>query len=129
MWQFDTRGIKEEPARESAKLGMNGTPSFYEEDDPRVISIQIEKNRRGKNLRTCFVSKSPNTMNLKRTASKLDFPANFKTLWIEVRFGLIHAMQSNGPQTNFYSLILFFMHTFSQNVCLMLCADLELADV
>jgi 2'-5' RNA ligase len=54
MLQFDTRGIKEEAARESANLGMNGTPSFYEEDAPIVISIQIEKNRRGKNLRTCL---------------------------------------------------------------------------
>jgi hypothetical protein len=80
-------------------------------------------------ISSAFVSESPNTVNLKWTASKLDFPASFKTLWIEVRFGLIHAMRSNGPQTKFYSLILFFMHIFSQNVCLMLCVDLELADV
>jgi hypothetical protein len=135
MLQFDTRGIKEEAARESANPGMNGTPSTKKAIRPfhRVVSIQIEKNRRDKNLRTrlqrekaqeqtkndrrddllnramrprkplsnaqkqhrnkksmsaflsfmrpissAFVSESPNTVNLKRTASKLDFPASGK---------------------------------------------------
>jgi len=135
MLQFDIRGIKEEAARESANPGMNGTPSTKKTIRPfhRVVSIQVEKNRRDKNLRTrlqrekaqeqtkndrrddllnramrprkplsnaqkqhrnkksmsaflsfmrpissAFVSDSPNTVNLKRTASKLDFPASGK---------------------------------------------------
>ena len=132
--QFDTRGIKDEAARESSNPVI-GTPSTKKTIRPfhKVVAIQIEKNRRDKNLRarlqrekaqeqtknerrddllnramrplkppssaqkqhrnkksmsaflsfmrpisSAFVSDSPNTVNLKRTASKLDFPASGK---------------------------------------------------
>jgi len=54
MLQFDTRSIKDEAARESAKPGMNRTPSTKKtiRPFPRVVAIQIKKNHRDKNLRT-----------------------------------------------------------------------------
>jgi hypothetical protein len=133
--QFDHRGIKDEAAREAVNPGMNGVPSMKKGIRPfhKVVAIQIEKNRRDKNLRhrlqrekaqeqtknerrddllnkamrprkpvsnaqkqhrnkksmssflnfmrpisSAFVSESPNTVNLKRTASKLDFTTSGK---------------------------------------------------
>ena len=52
--QFDHRGIKEEAVREAANPGMNGgTLSTKKAIRPfhKVVAIQIEKNRRDKNLR------------------------------------------------------------------------------
>ncbi|KAF8161574.1 hypothetical protein B0H34DRAFT_701542 [Crassisporium funariophilum] len=53
MLQFDHRGIKEEAAREAANPGMNGGPSSKKAIRPfhKVVAIQMEKNRRDKNLR------------------------------------------------------------------------------
>ena len=51
--QFDHRGIKEEAVREAANPGMNGALSTKKAIRPfhKVVAIQIEKNRRDKNLR------------------------------------------------------------------------------
>ncbi|KAF8805136.1 hypothetical protein BYT27DRAFT_7105396 [Phlegmacium glaucopus] len=51
--QFDHRGIKEEAVREAANPGMNGAPPTKKAIRPfhKVVAIQIEKNRRDKNLR------------------------------------------------------------------------------
>ena len=51
--QFDHRGIKEEAIREAANPGMNGALSTKKAIRPfhKVVAIQIEKNRRDKNLR------------------------------------------------------------------------------
>ena len=53
--QFDHRGIKEEAIREASNPGMNGGAALSTKKVIRpfhkVVSIQIEKNRRDKNLR------------------------------------------------------------------------------
>ena len=51
--QFDHRGIKEEAVREAVNPGMNGALSTKKALRPfhKVVAIQIEKNRRDKNLR------------------------------------------------------------------------------
>ncbi|PPQ71599.1 hypothetical protein CVT24_006459 [Panaeolus cyanescens] len=52
--QFDHRGIKDEAAREAANPGMNGASSSKKTIRPfsKIVALQVEKNRRDKNLRT-----------------------------------------------------------------------------
>ncbi|KAJ2936969.1 hypothetical protein H1R20_g125, partial [Candolleomyces eurysporus] len=51
---FDHRGIKEEAAREATQVGANGPPSSKKTVRPfyKIVAIQLEKNRRDKNLRS-----------------------------------------------------------------------------